>query len=143
MSWLSDAWDYVTEAAPDVAGSAASEGGFPWSTLITSAIPSVVGGVGDYLTQDDQRQYDEELLQKEWEREDRIRAENLARQDKNQALSLQLEAIKAKYQTNPYLSQMILSPGEALATKSRDSDRKQQAINSLISAIQNPLLSRA
>lgn len=119
------------------------EGGFPWGDLITSAIPAVVGGVGDYISADDTREYDDKVRQEEYAREDKIRAENLARSDKNQALSLSLEAIKAKYQTNPYLGQMILSPGEALATKSRDSDRKQQAISTLISAIQNPLLSRA
>lgn len=125
-----------------------------WEELVVEAFPSIVGGVGDYLTSDEERDYNAQMTDEERAyndrvraeenaREDEIRAEQYARADKQQALSLQLEAIKARYQQNPYLARMMLSPGEALATKSRDSDRKQDAIKTLIAAIQNPLLSRA
>lgn len=116
--------------------------GFSWSDLIVSAIPAVVGGVSDFLGGEEES----DLQREQWAREDAVRQEGYAREDKAQALALQLEAIKAKYAGGGGQQRQDpknITTAQALGAMQNISEEKLAAINGLISALQNPLLSRA
>lgn len=103
-----------------------------WGSIITSVLPTVVSGVGDYLQDSSKQDFEQQLLDEKYRRD-----------DKATMLAAQLSAIKTKYSGDIEKDPTTITTAQALSAKQAASSEKQQAIATLLQALQGPLLSRA